>query len=263
MRGLFERFADIGLWWAAVVLGAAPRRVWHRLEPPFPLSRTATAAGVLTIVVGFVLGVPGYFAFAEQLGSANNDWMLRQLAAAPGPNDAAVGMVPYGISMLSLFLFLFVTPTGLLAVYLVTSGTIRAVAASLDVEDARGDFVLSAAHRVWTRGWAELWQWYARAARGRLEGEERPDMLQTGEWAGVDADYVVLASRRKPEWTAGAIILTSSDWYKLGVPFDIDTPAGLRTAYPLKKMEAVEVVRRGIEYELPRLAPQKMRRPLG
>jgi len=111
--------------------------------------------------------------------------------------------------------------------------------------------------------WTQLRQWYARAARARLEGEERPDMLQTGEWAGVDADYVVLASRRKPEWTAGAIILTSSDWYKLGVPFDIETPAGLRTAYPLKKMEAVEVVRRGIEYELPRLAPQKMRRPLG
>src|SRR6266851_7696165 len=122
MRGLFDRFADIGLWWAAVVLGAAPRRVWRRLEPPLPLSRTASAAGVLTIVVGFVLGVPGYFAFAEQLGAANNDWMLRQLAAAPGPNDASVDMVPYGISMLSLFLFIFFSPTGLLAVYLVTSG---------------------------------------------------------------------------------------------------------------------------------------------
>ena len=39
----------------------------------------------------------------------------------------------------------------------------------------------------------------------------------------------------------------------LGVPFDIQTPAGLRTAYPLKKMDTVEVVRRGIQYELPRL----------
>ena len=45
----------------------------------------------------------------------------------------------------------------------------------------------------------------------------------------------------------------AADWYKLGEPFDIQTPAGLRTAYPLSKMETVEVVRRGIQYELPRL----------
>jgi hypothetical protein len=36
-------------------------------------------------------------------------------------------------------------------------------------------------------------------------------------------------------------------------PFDMQTPAGLRTAYPLKKMDTVEVVRRGIQYDLPRL----------
>jgi hypothetical protein len=58
-------------------------------------------------------------------------------------------------------------------------------------------------------------------------------------------DYVVLAARRKAEWNPGAIVMTSSDWYKLGVPFDIRTPAGLRTAYPVKKMETVEIVRRG------------------
>ena len=75
----------------------------------------------------------------------------------------------------------------------------------------------------------------------------------------MDADYVVLASRKKAEWTAGAIIMTSTDWYKLGTPFDIDTPAGLRTAYPLTKMDAVEVLRRGIRYELPRLVGRKPR----
>ena len=100
--------------------------------------------------------------------------------------------------VLTLFIFVFLTPTGLLALYLVTSGTIRAVAAFTDAEDARGDFVLSAVHRVWTTLWATLRQTRARIARERLEGDERPDLLQTGEWASVDADYVVLASRRKP-----------------------------------------------------------------
>ena len=81
--------------------------------------------------------------------------------------------------------------------------------------------------------------------------------MRTGEWAGVpEFDYVVLAARKKSEWDTGAIILTSSDWYKLGAPFDMETPSGLRTAYPLKKMETVEVVRRGIQYELPHL-PRK------
>ena len=63
----------------------------------------------------------------------------------------------------------------------------------------------------------------------------------------------MLSARRKAEWDPGAIVMTSSDWYRLGAGFDVETPAGLRIAYPLTKMETVEVVRRGIQYELPRL----------
>ncbi len=89
----------------------------------------------------------------------------------------------------------------------------------------------------------------------RLGQRENLDMeahvVRPGSWCGLEADYVVLAARRKAEWTEGAIILTSTDWYRLGAPFDMDTPSGLRTAYPLTKLESVEVVRRGIEYELP------------
>jgi hypothetical protein len=32
--------------------------------------------------------------------------------------------------------------------------------------------------------------------------------------------YVPLASRRKPDWAEGTIILTSAEWYRLGAPFD-------------------------------------------
>ena len=99
------------------------------------------------------------------------------------------------------------------------------------------------------------------AARARAEirprapakGATLQTSLRTGAWCGLDADYVVLSARRKSEWLAGAIVMTDADWFKLGVPFDMDTPSGLRTVYPLKKMETVEVVRRGIQYELPRL----------
>jgi hypothetical protein len=239
-------------WWiAALVAGAAPRRIWARLDPPLPLARTAAPAGILTLTLGFIVGLRGFFAYARMLAGANNDWMLRQLALPPQHYDAAVGLVPYAISPLTLFIFLFFTPTGLAAVYLVASGTIRAVAAVIDPEDPRGDFVLSAIDRAWTTARRRATASRARAARERLEGEERPDVLQTGASLGVAADYVVLASRRKAEWNAGAIVMTSTDWYKLGAPFDIDTPFGLRTAYPLTRMDAVEVVRRGIHYELP------------
>ena len=100
----------------------------------------------------------------------------------------------------------------------------------------------------------------ARAARERLEGPDAPDVLRTGTWAGLDVDYVVLAARRNAEWEPGAIVMTSIDWYRLGAPLDVETPAGLRAAYPLKKLESVEVVRCAIQYELPRLGKDASRR---
>ena len=248
------------VWWvAALVLGAAPRPLWPRIDPRLPFHRTAFASGLLALGLGFVVGVPGFFEFAGGLASANNDWMLARLAAPPQAGDSAVGMVPYGLSILTFFLYVFFTPRGLFSFYLVASGSLRAIAAFIDPEDALGDPVLTGIYRAASRLASTNKAERARLARERLEGDERPDMLQTGEWAGVDADYVVLASRKKAEWTAGAIIMTSTDWYKLGTPFDIDTPAGLRTAYPLTKMEAVEVLRRGIRYELPRLVGRKPR----
>ena len=250
---------SIVLWIAAVVVGAAPRRLWHRLEPPLPLIRTAFPAGLLALTLGFVVGVPGFFAFAEQLADANNTWMLRQLTSPSGSADAA--FVPYGMSIVTLFMFLFLTPTGLLALYLVVSGTVRAAAAYIDPEDARGDFILSGLHWTATTLFLKNRAERARLAREAREGPEAPDRLVTGEWAGVEADCVVLASRRKADWDAGAIIMTSTDWYRLGVPFDLETPSGLRIAYPLTKMEVAEVVRRGIQYELPRLSRHPTQTP--
>jgi hypothetical protein len=239
------------LWVVALVAGAAPRRMWARLEPPLPLFATAFPAAILAISAGFAIGVPGFFAFAENAADENNAWMLRQLLK-PGP-IYNVALVPYGVSALTLFIFLFLTPTGLVALYLASSGAIRAISAYLDPDDARGDFVLSGIHWVVTTVLRKSGEEMRRAARELREGAEAPDRLYTGEWAGVDADYVLLASRRKAEWNAGAIIMTSTDWYRLGVPFNIETPNGLRAAYPLKRMESAEVVRRGILYELPEL----------
>jgi hypothetical protein len=248
-------------WIAAIVAGVAPRHFWPTFERWLPLRSAAVVSGIATLLAGFFIGVGGFFTFATRLASANNDWMLARLAAPPTTGDAAVGLVPYGMSVLTLFIFIFFTPTGLFALYLATSGTLRTISAHLD--DPSGDFVLSALHWAATTMFEKNRQERRQIARERLEGEDAPDVLQTGAWAELpDTDYVVLAARKKAEWNAGAIVMTSSDWYKLGVPFDIQTPAGLRTAYPLKKMETVEVVRRGIQYELPRMRQRPTQKSL-
>ena len=242
----------------ALVAGLLPERVWPQLDSRLPLGRAAFLSGILTLAAGFFLGFTGFLRFLAATADANNRWMLGQLNV--GATDA-VALVPYAFSGFSLFYYLLLTPLGLFCTYLVVSGSLRAISGFID--DPRGDFLLSFVHwaatTTWTRNRAER----ARIARERQEGPEAPDVLQTGAWAGVDADYVVLSARRKAEWTAGAIVMTSGDWYKLGSGFDVETPAGLRIAYPLTKMDSVEVVRRGIQYELPRLqrSTQKPRRP--
>ena len=159
------------------------------------------------------------------------------------------------LAALTVIEFIFLTPLGLLATYLVVSGTGRVMAAWAD--DPHGDFVLTAIDWAAVSTLAKRRRDRERLARERREGPLARDVLETGAWAGLEGvDYVVLSSRRKPEWDPGAIVLTGEDWYRLGVPFDVETPSGLRTAYPLTKMETVEVVRRGIQYELPRLSPR-------
>ena len=240
-------------WWiAALVVGAAPRRVWSRLDPRLPLASTAPLAGVITLTIGFAVGVPAFLTFATGQADLNNAWMLHQLGSPTAVHAEAAPLVPYGMSVLALFIFLFFTPIGLFSLYLVVSGGLRAVAAWLD--DPRGDFVLSGVHWAVTTIASKNREDRRRIARERLVGAETPDVLQTGAWAGLDADYVVLAARRKPEWDPGAVILTTTDWYRLGAAFDVQTPFGVRTAYPLTKLDTVDVIRRGIQYELPRLA---------
>jgi hypothetical protein len=249
-------------WTAALALCAAPRRVWPQLERHFPVARAAVVGGILTWAGGFFLGVDGFLTFATALAGANNDWMLRTIGSN-GPHADAAPLVPYGISVITLFIFLTGTPAGLLSSYLVLSGMTRGFSAWFD--DPRGDPLLSILDAAALRFFERRRQRRTREARERREGAAARDLLVTGHSLGASADVVLLASRRKEEWTAGATIMSTGQWYRLGEPYDLETPAGLRTAYPLTKFDSLEVVRRGIEYELPALSsrrtPQKEKAP--
>ena len=250
-------------WWlAGVPLGILPRRVWRWVDPPVPMAGAAFPSGLATLAAGFALGLDGFLTFAARTASSQDSWMINTLARPNLPiNPQNVALVPYGTSVFTFFGFIFLTPLGLFSLYLMASGAIRAVSAWFD--DPRGDFLLSAIAGATAAGATSVSRQRRRAARERREGPDAPDVLRAGAWCGLDVDYVVLAARRKADWTKGAIILTRTDWYRLGTPFDMETPAGLRAVYPLKKMETVEVVRRGIEYNLPRetRAPGKEKSP--
>src|SRR5258708_20730909 len=95
------------LWWiGALVVCAAPRRVWDRIDPRLPLRRAATAAGFLTFVVGFFFGFDQFLKFAGVLADTGNTWMLKRAA-----NDTSAPFAVYGLSV-ATFIVVLLTPAG-------------------------------------------------------------------------------------------------------------------------------------------------------
>jgi hypothetical protein len=79
-----------------------------------------------------------------------------------------------------------------------------------------------------------------------------PDRLVTGAAAGWPAcDLVLIASRPKPGWEPGTVLVTSDKWYRIGSS-EARTIAGrLRTLYPLTEHADLEAVRKWVREELP------------
>jgi hypothetical protein len=103
----------------------------------------------------------------------------------------------------------------------------------------------------------------SRAAREELEGADEPDRLYDGHWAGApDATYVVVAARRKADWTKGTWVITRDGWFTLGEPFDRPMPQGVRTIYPITlQTNTMDVLRKGVSYELPPLRESRRHLP--
>lgn len=261
IRYLFELVLDIPRGIAAAAIACLPKRLWQRFDDlPVHLALMPSALG--TLLAGAAIQIVNYFheIRAYSLAVANATWEVATRQAQHGgpwarrlPGDITT-MDSQAAMLPSAFFIALGTPWGLLATYLTISAAIRVAAWAAN--DPIGDPLLT--------GLDALWRWDRRRAkryrqegrRRRLEGREVADRLMRGVIAGLDAvDYVVIASRRKPGWTAGAIVMTPDGWFRLGEPFDVTLREGLRTAYPLSAMDAVEVVRRGVTYELPPIDP--------
>jgi hypothetical protein len=223
---------------AAIIAGVLPRRHWHRLD--IGIADWAALGGLVTLLAGCALGITGFFAY-----------MARMLESAY--------FVPSPYMMVGFIGYLFFTPRGLFSVYLVFSGLARAVSAWTG--EPFGDPILTGIDTLSfrTRGTA-----VARAAvreRLTLEGADEPDRRYPGAWADLPAvDFVIVSARRKAGWTAGTFVVTGDGWFTLSEPFDRPTPNGIRTVYPLTALQTLEVLRKGVAYELPPLRPFTPRR---
>ena len=211
-------------------------------------------SAALTICAAAVIGLGGFLAYSERVGREAARLILSAGEAqlqGRVPSDPAVNVAPLAVAALTPIAFML-TPPGLLATYLALSGFARV--AGWVTDEPFGDPVLTGLDSAGRRVAENTGSARRRRERERAEGVEVRDRLYPAAWAGVrDADYVVVASRRKAEWNAGTFVVTSDKWYVCGTPFDIQLPEGLRTIYPLKEHTTLDVMRRGVPYELPPL----------
>jgi hypothetical protein len=250
---LLDFFREIAAAVAAVVAAFLPSRVWPNF-PSLPVRKAAPISAILTIVAAAVVGVGGFIDYSARISRETAALIIKVSEAQNAgrlPADAAVTVAPLGVAALTPVSFLF-TPIGLLAAYLALSGLARVLTAVVD--DHMGDPILTAVDAAVQRTSLTARRARARRERERAEGAEVPDRLYPAGWARLtDADFVLVASRRKNDWDKGTFVITSDKWYVVGEPFDMQLADGLRTIYPLKEHTTRDVMRRGVHYELPPL----------
>lgn len=245
----------------AIPCALLPKRYWQSVD--LPMANMAPVSSWMTMIGGFVVGVPGYFAFLERLRGAKGASILDiSQAQIEGrlPETAEVSAIPSVLYATSPLQFLLFTPLGLFAGYLVLSGLVRIVGSYVD--EAHGDPVLTGADWVGRTLFTSRRERSARLERLKLERIDEPDRRYDGEWAGLTGvDFVIVSARRKPEWNKGTWVTTDDGWYVLGEPFDRPMPNGLRTIYPLTAQTTLEAVRKSVPYQLPPLRTTRANPP--
>ena len=234
-----------------------PSRRWAALEHRLPVASSALLSAVLTFMTGGIAGTLGYidYASAQSKALTNATWTIaEEQVGHPEKGPEISSSTPMFVNAIAPVAFLFFTPLGLLSLYLVVSGAARAIAAAVD--DPLGDPLLTGVEAVAVAVASRSREQRDRERREQVEGREIPDRAVSGKAAGMPGvDVVIVSSRRKPDWTAGLIVMTAEKWYRLGEPVERTVEGRLRTLYPLKAHTDLEVARRSVRYELPQ-SPQ-------
>ena len=227
---------------AAMVVAPLPFRVWQRLPGGLQLKSAAFVAGILTLLAGAAVGIPGFLEHA-----AANVSMANAVQVATGPINRSLTQ---GFAGMSLYTFLLLTPKGWLTMYLAGTGAVRAGSAWFD--DPVGDPVLTGLDAIAWGTHRRLNSARARRSREGLEGAEIPDRAVSGANAGIPScDLVIVSSRSKPGWSRGVVVYTADTCYRIGDPVERMIAGHLRTLYPLTEHTDLEAVRKSVNYDLP------------
>lgn len=241
--GLAKRLAGI----CAAML---PARLWPDIDRTLPVSESAFIASLLTFLAGAAVGIPGFLNHAIEQASINTQAMLDAATSQASGAQFVDSSMSVGMTSLSLFTFLLLTPKGWATMYLGLTGLFRTVAAGLD--EPHGDVLLSVADGLVVRGFRKERARRTRIAREVLEGPEIPDRVVPGAQVGLpDALLVVVASRRKPDWDAGTVVITPGSIYRVGTIVERTIRGRLRTLYPLTEHKDFEAFRRTVHYDMP------------
>jgi len=225
-------------------------------------SRSLPAA-IATLLTGFILGGFGFIHFVRQVASDNNDLMLeaaqRQNAGTLGGPDVTTA-APVSMTAIAPLAFVIGTPIGALSAYLVITAAIRVVAGVV-AREPLGDPIVHGTIGLGRALRARRSRKRDEGLRAALEGPEVADRLTSAERLQVeDAELVVVASRRKPEWTEGTILDCGDRYFRVGPASERKLPGGLRTLYPLRAQPDAGVFRRLVRYDLPVLLPDPVDR---
>jgi hypothetical protein len=236
-----------------ILAAMLPSRWWPWLDFYVPATSSAVLASIVTLLAGMAIGIPGFLSYAQDAASAINT--VAWETAKQNPDTENVGALlrgaPAAFSALSLMLFLFTTPTGWLTMYLGAGGLLRSVSAA--IEGGFGDPLLTAVDAIAFSARRRTMTTLDRVRRERLEGPEMPDRIMGAAQLNIKgAELVIVASRPKPDWDKGTVVLTGEGTaYRVGLIEQRTIAGRLRTLYPLTEHKDLEAFRRFVRYELP------------
>lgn len=251
VRGLLEFWAAAVRFAAGMLASLLPRRLWVSLDRYVPATAAAAASGAATVLLAAAIGIPGFLRYADYTASAHNEAALRGAEKnAELDNEGTLRKMPMMFNLLALPMFLILTPAGWASMYLGVTGAVRLGSGLLD--EGTGDLLLTGVDALARRTIRGSRDRAARSAREAREGPETPDRIMSAEQLGIAADFVVVASRRKPDWDPGTVLVTpDGDAYRVGAIEERTIAGRLRTLYAVKAHKNLEAFRRVLNYELP------------
>ncbi len=254
VTGFIAFMANAARYALGIIAAMLPARWWRWLDRYVPASDCAHISGILTLLAAAFIGLFGFLAYARQLSSDNLDagWTVAQQNPQ---HDDKIGIFlrsgPMAFTAFALPLFLFTTPLGLLSFYMAVSGVLRSIAPLFD-DAAFGDPLLTGIDKLATGGARRSRARAEQMQRQKLAGPALPDRIMSASQLGIDhADFVIVSSRPKPDWSTGTVVLTAEGAYRVGAIEDRMIAGRLRTLYALTEHKDLEAFRRVVHYELP------------